>query len=152
MRVPGIGGPRGVLAAALAALEAEGLAVEVAAPVITSAPVGPSQRRFANGAAVVGTRLAPPEVLRLLQGMERAFGRKRRGQRWRARPLDLDIVLWSGGAWLSPGLLVPHRAFRSRPFVLGPAARIASAWRDPGTGLTLRQLHARLTRPRPLPR
>jgi 2-amino-4-hydroxy-6-hydroxymethyldihydropteridine diphosphokinase len=58
--------------------------------------------------------------------------------------LDLDIVLWSGGAWASPGLTIPHPRFRTRQFVLGPAASIAPTWRDPLSGLTLRQLAYRL--------
>jgi 2-amino-4-hydroxy-6-hydroxymethyldihydropteridine diphosphokinase len=57
--------------------------------------------------------------------------------------LDLDIVLWSGGAWSGPGLTVPHIAFRERRFVLDPAAEVAPAWRDPVSGRTLRQLAAR---------
>ena len=81
--------------------------------------------------------------------------------------LDLDIILWTGGRFASHGmqqtghgvparaargLLIPHAMFRQRAFVLGPAAQLAPEWRDPLTGLTLRQLHARLTRHRPLPR
>ena len=61
--------------------------------------------------------------------------------------LDLDIVLWSGGAWASPDLTVPHIAYRERAFVLTPAMQIAPEWRDPVTGLTIRHLHSRLTRP-----
>lgn len=152
MRVPGIGGPRRVLETALVALDAEGLVVEHASPIIGTAPVGPSLRRYANAVAVVQTGWSPPAVLSVLQHIERAFGRRRRGQRWRSRPLDLDIVLWSGGSWTSPDLTIPHREFRTRAFVLAPAARIAPGWRDPITGLTLRHLHGRLTRPRPLPR
>jgi 2-amino-4-hydroxy-6-hydroxymethyldihydropteridine diphosphokinase len=64
--------------------------------------------------------------------------------------LDLDVVLWSGGAWASSRLTVPHAAFRTRTFVLDPAATIAPDWRDPLTGLTLRQLAVRLRRRRPL--
>ena len=66
--------------------------------------------------------------------------------------LDLDLVLWSGGAWSSPGLIVPHPAYRERAFVLGPMLAVAPDWRDPLSGLSTRQLHARLTRPRPTPR
>ncbi|HEX4848524.1 MAG TPA: 2-amino-4-hydroxy-6-hydroxymethyldihydropteridine diphosphokinase [Novosphingobium sp.] len=146
------GPPEQVLAAALAALEDAGMTVLAAAPVIRSAPLGPSRRRYANGAALVETGLAPDDLLDTLKAIERRFGRTRGGQRWSSRVLDLDIVLWSGGCWSSPGLTVPHRAFRERTFVLGPAARIAPDWRDPLTALSLRQLHARLTRPRPLPR
>ena len=121
-------------------------------PIIASRPLGPSQRSYANGAALVKTRLAPPALLALLQGQESSFGRIRRGERWRARVLDLDIVLWGGGIWAAPGLIFPHPLFAQRRFVLGPAARIAPGWRDPLSGLTLARLHARLTRPRPLPR
>ncbi|MBN8484613.1 MAG: 2-amino-4-hydroxy-6-hydroxymethyldihydropteridine diphosphokinase [Sphingomonadales bacterium] len=146
------GSPERVLAAALAALERKGVKVLAAAPVIRSAPLGPSRRRYANGAALIGTKLDPAELLDLLKAVERRFGRTRGGQRWASRVLDLDIVLWSGGAWSSPGLTVPHAAFRQRTFVLAPALAIAPDWRDPLTALSLRQLHARLTRPRPLPR
>lgn len=152
MRVPGVGGPRQVLAGAIAALGAEGLAIETVSPILDTAPLGPSRRRFANAAAIVTSDLGPLALLAVLQSIERAFGRRRRGVRWRARPLDLDIVLWSGGAWDGADLTIPHPAFRNRAFVLRPAAAIAPAWRDPPTRLTLRHLHARLTRPRPLPR
>jgi len=83
------------------------------------------------------------------------MGRHRSGQRWRARVIDLDVVLWSGGAFSAPGLTIPHIHFRDRLFVLAPAAAISGAWRDPITGFSLNQLHyqlsRRLTRPHPLP-
>jgi len=119
---------------------------------MASAPVGPSSRRYANAATIVTTMLAPPELLHRLHQIEREFGRLRRGQPWAARVLDLDIVLWSGGAWSSPGLPVPHVHFRERTFVLRPALAVAPDWRDPLTSLSLRHLHHRLTRPRPVPR
>lgn len=142
MRVAGIGGPRAVLGAALVAMEDAGLAVEAASRVCDSAPVGPALRRYANAVARVASDLEPPGVLAVLQRIEHRFGRRRRGQRWRARPLDLDIVAWSGGVWVSPGLAVPHPRFRERSFVLRPAAQVAPAWRDPVSGLSLRQLAA----------
>ena len=116
-------------------------------PTIRSRPVGPSQRRFANAALVVESDLAPPDMLEGLQVIESAMGRQRRGRRWQSRTLDLDIVLWSGGMWASDELVIPHPLFRTRDFVLGPAARIAPDWRDPQTGLSLRQLAARLSKP-----
>ncbi|RYD41366.1 MAG: 2-amino-4-hydroxy-6-hydroxymethyldihydropteridine diphosphokinase, partial [Verrucomicrobiaceae bacterium] len=66
--------------------------------------------------------------------------------------LDLDIVLWSGGIWVSPGLAIPHPAFRERGFVLSPAMDVAADWRDPVTGLKVRHLFARLTRRSAAPR
>lgn len=134
--------PPAVLRAALADLAAGGIAVERASHVLSTAPLGPSPRRYANAAALVATDLDPAALLRRLKAIERRFGR-RGGRRWASRVLDLDIVLWSGGAWSEPGLIVPHVSFRERGFVLAPAAAIAPAWRDPVTGLTLRQLAAR---------
>ena len=149
MRVPGIGNPRRVLSAALASLELEGARLLALSPIVDSEPVGPSTRRYANGAAVIETLLSPSDLLRVLQAVERGFGRtrnQRRGQRWRARVLDLDIVLWSGGVWCTTDLIIPHREMRGRDFVLGPARVIAGAWRDPATGLRLSHLYARLKR------
>jgi 2-amino-4-hydroxy-6-hydroxymethyldihydropteridine diphosphokinase len=66
--------------------------------------------------------------------------------------LDLDIILWSGGAWREPGLLVPHAEFRGRHFVLEPIAELAPRWRDPITGASMRQLLHRLGTRRPVDR
>ena len=137
-----------MLAAALERLGADGERVVEAAPALLSDPVGPSLRRYANSAAVIETALNPPALLALLKRIEREFGRRPRGQRWSARVLDLDVVLWSGGSYADRGLTIPHPLFRTRAFVLAPAVSIAPDWRDPVTGLTVRQLHARLTRRR----
>lgn len=123
-----------------------------ASVIVESAPIGPSRRRYANGVAILRSELEPEELLRLLKAMEARFGRRSGGGRWSARVLDLDIVLWDGGCWWSPRLMIPHPLFRERAFVLGPAAQIAADWRDPLSGLTLRQLNARLTARRALPR
>ena len=112
-------------------------------------PVGPAGRGFANAAAVLRSPLEPPGLLEQLKALERSFGR-RPGRRWGARVLDLDIILWSEGAFAAPGLIVPHPAFRTRAFVLEPLAEIAPDWRDPLTGLSVRQSLARLRRARPV--
>ena len=144
MRVPGVGSPRAVLLRAVAAMAELGLKVTALSRLTETEPVGPALRRYVNGAAVVESELAPLQLLGVLQRIELAFGRRRRGQRWRSRTLDLDIVLWSGGIWVSPDLAIPHPRFRERAFVLGPAAQVAPDWRDPVSGLTLRQLCARV--------
>jgi len=143
------GSPSRVLAAALVALAEAGVSVEAAAPAIESAPLGPSRRRYANGAALVASALEPEAMLALLKRIERAFGRRSGGQRWGSRVLDLDIVLWSGGCRVARGLVVPHPAFQQRSFVLEPARRIVPGWRDPLTGLTITHLAARLRAPTP---
>lgn len=145
------GGPRGVLAAAVLELARIGQ-VQARSGVVTSAPLGPSRRRYANAVVVLESDLVPPAILAGCKRIERDFGRRGGGQRWGSRVLDLDLLLWSGGRHTGADLVIPHRAMRERRFVLGPAVKVAGDWRDPVTGLTLRQLHARLTRPRPLPK
>jgi 2-amino-4-hydroxy-6-hydroxymethyldihydropteridine diphosphokinase len=125
--------------------------VTARSPVIATRAIGAAQRRFANAALVLESELTPSALLAALKRTEREFGR-RRGMRWGDRVLDLDIVLWSSGIWQSAGLTIPHPAYAARAFVLAPARAIAPYWRDPVSGLTLAHHHARLTRPRPLPR
>jgi len=146
------GPPPHVLRAACAALNEAPLHVVAAAPIITSAPLGPSRRHYANGAAIIETMLPPLALLDRLQAIEAAFGRTRRGQRWGARTLDLDIILWSGGPWQDHRLTIPHPAYHERLFVLTPALRIAADWRDPQSGLYVKQTHARLTRRATMPK
>jgi 2-amino-4-hydroxy-6-hydroxymethyldihydropteridine diphosphokinase len=119
----------------------------VASRVHVSRPIGPGKRRYANAVALIKSNLSPTKLLRKLKKIERARGR-RPGRRWGDRPLDLDIIAWSGGIWASPQLAIPHAEFRSRRFVLAPLCEIAPAWRDPVTHLTARHLLARLDRKR----
>lgn len=132
------GAPAREIRAAIAALGP----VSAASPILATAPLGPSIRRFANAAVLIDTPEAPPELLARLKAIESSFGR-RAGRRWGARVIDLDIVLWSGGTWSGPGLIVPHIAFRQRSFVLDCLVRIVPGWRDPLTHRTIRQLARR---------
>lgn len=138
------GRPRAAIAAALARIGG----VVAVSPVIETPPLGPSIRRFANAAALIESDEAPPVLLARLKAIERALGR-RPGRRWGARPIDLDIVLWSGGRWRSRTLLVPHRDWRTRRFVLAPLMTIAPGWRDPDGGRTVRQHLTMVDRRRP---
>lgn len=144
----GVTRPTHVLHRALERLEADAAIDLVAVSRIRSTdPVGPSRRRFANAAASIVTPLAPLELLALCKALERDAGR-RTGQRWAARPLDVDIVLWSDGMFAAPTLAIPHPAFRARSFVLDPVAEVAPDWRDPVTRHTMRQLAYRAARRR----
>lgn len=137
------GRPASVIAAAMERLRACGLMIEATSPLLASPPIGPSKRRYANAAALIRTALEPLALLAVLKDIERGFGR-RSGVRWGARVLDLDIILWSGGRWHSPSLVIPHPQWRMRRFVTEPLIAIAPDWRDPVTGLRVRHSAARL--------
>ena len=137
------GSPAATLRAALAQLRPAAVSRIHMTPAL-----GPAGRGFANAVAIVESKLEPDELLAELKALERSFGR-RPGRRWGPRVLDLDIILWSEGPWDGPGPLVPHAEYRHRAFVLKPLAELAPDWRDPLSGLTVRQLLFRLTRARP---
>ena len=140
------GAPAGVVRAAAEALRDLGDLEDVSSIVATPA-LGPAGRGFANAVALLTTSVAPDDLLDALKAIERDFGR-RSGRRWGPRVLDLDIILWSEGAWAG-GPTIPHPSFRERLFVLAPLAEVAPLWRDPLSGLTVRQLLHRLGRGTP---
>ena len=135
------GRPAGVVAAAIARLDAE-FELFDASPIILNKAIGGAGRDFANAVAVVESSLDPQAMLASLKSIERDFGR-RRGRRWGERVLDLDLVTWSGGRVRSRGLTIPHSLLTEREFVLGPLAAIAPHWRIL-PGLTAPHLLSRL--------
>ena len=144
------GSPAATVRAAIAALGRIGV-VECVSAIRATPALGPAGRAFANAVVLMRTGLPPNVLLAELKRMERDFGR-RGGRRWGPRVLDLDIILWSEGAWGGPGPIVPHPGYRGRRFVLEPLAEVAAGWRDPLTGLAVRHALTRLTAPRPAPR
>jgi 2-amino-4-hydroxy-6-hydroxymethyldihydropteridine diphosphokinase len=84
------------------------------------------------------------ELLRI----EREHGRQR-PHPGASRTLDLDLILFGDERVETPDLVVPHPRFRERRFVLEPLADVAPDWRDPVSGLSVRELLARL--PQKLP-
>ena len=114
-----------------------------------SAAVGPGEQPdYLNAVTVVTTELAPLVLLDALQGIEQAHGRKR-GRRWGARTLDLDLLLYGDEVIDLPRLRVPHPGLADRAFVLYPLRDLCpelvlptgdsleSLWRrQPGTDLT----------------
>jgi 2-amino-4-hydroxy-6-hydroxymethyldihydropteridine diphosphokinase len=142
-----LGDRRARIDAALAALRAHpAVRAVVASDLIETDPVGgpPGQGRYLNAAARIETDLAPRDLLALLKRIEHDLGRAAGGPRWGPRPIDLDLLLYDDLCLQTGDLTVPHPRFRERRFVLKPLAQVAPDARDPVTGLTVRQLLARL--------
>lgn len=115
-----LGDPADTMSRALSELDRRGAEVLEVSDVYRSAPVGGiDQPEFLNAACTVRFDGPPPELLTVLKEIERDLGR-RSGIRWGPRPIDLDILLWSGGRWDEPGLVVPHPSLPERRFALEP--------------------------------
>lgn len=101
-------------------------------------PVGgpPGQGDFLNGAVLIETELAPGELRRKLQQIEQKLGRERT-ERWAARTLDIDILLYDDQIIDQPDLQIPHPRMSFRPFVLAPAAEVAAEMVHPVLGVTI---------------
>ncbi len=102
-------------------------------------PVGPPQPDYLNGCAVLEVQQTPEEFLVLLQAVELQFGRVRT-ERWGARTLDLDLLLYDDLVLNTPNLQIPHPRMQERAFVLVPLAEIAANWLEPRSRKAIAQL------------
>jgi len=89
-----------------------------------SVPVGPAgQPDYLNAVAALDTGLSALALLDALALSLAAQGRVR-NERWGARTLDLDMLLFADQVMDTPRLTLPHREMQQRAFVLYPLAEI----------------------------
>lgn len=85
-----------------------------------SAPMGPQdQPDYINAVVELSTDLKAENFLDCLQEIENKQGRIR-SERWGARTLDLDIILYGKEEINTERLTVPHYGMSERDFVLYP--------------------------------
>lgn len=111
----------------------------------TTKPIGgpEDQAEFLNAAFYVETSLSPQALLQQLQQIEQVAGRQR-AERWEARHLDLDLLLYDDAVIEQEQLVIPHPRMVFRRFVLEPAAEIAGEMTHPTTQRTITDLWQRL--------
>lgn len=90
-----------------------------------SSPMGPQdQPDYTNAVCKLSTTLSPLDLLDVTQQIELNQGRKRNGERWGPRTLDLDILLFSDMQVQNERLTIPHYGMATREFVLVPLFEI----------------------------
>lgn len=101
--------------------------VEKESSIYETDPVGyTEQDKFLNMVIKVNTELTPVNLLKVLQGFEYFFGRKRE-VRWGPRTLDLDILLYNQENIETEELIIPHPRMWERAFVFVPLMEIAES-------------------------
>lgn len=116
-------------------------ALEARSELLITKPVGgPSgQPDYLNSAAKFSTALSPEQVHQKLIDVEQSHGRVRI-QRWGARKLDLDLLLYDQQTIKTPQLTIPHPRMTFRRFVMQPAAQVAAEMLHPELNVTMGQL------------
>lgn len=101
--------------------------------VYRTAALGPAQDAFLNAAIAVEPpeELAASELIREVMATEHALGRRRDGDRWGPRTIDIDVLLWGARRVKTAALEVPHPRLHERAFALAPVIDLI------GTGYVL---------------
>lgn len=118
---------RQLRAATVALGQLPGTRLLAASRIVRSVAVGPGEQPdYLNAVARLDTRLAPMALLDYLQAIEARQGRIRT-ERWGARTLDLDLLLYGDESLDTERLTLPHPRMCERNFVLYPLRDVAEA-------------------------
>jgi len=106
-----------------------------------SRPIGgpEGQDDYLNAAAVIETTIPPLRLLDELKKLESRHGRFA-AERWSARSIDIDILLYDTEVAETEMLTLPHPRMSYRRFVLEPAAQVAAKMLHPIIGWPVERL------------
>jgi 2-amino-4-hydroxy-6-hydroxymethyldihydropteridine diphosphokinase len=76
-------------------------------------------------------------VAEQIERLHELSGRVRGGNKWVARPLDIDLLLYDDLVVDEPGMKLPRGDVLEYSFVLRPLAELAPQLRHPVTGRTM---------------
>lgn len=107
----------------------------VCSTVYETDPMGPqNQPDYLNAVCRFSYSETPLYLMEELQAIERQHGRIQSTERWTARPLDLDILLFGRELLDEPRLQIPHVGIGERSFVLWPLIELEPELNVPGLG------------------
>lgn len=102
-----------------------GTRLEAISQAVDSDPVGiTEQPEFLNICILVVTELNPDELLAATMLIEQSLGRVRPGLANGPRSMDIDLLLYEGGTWVSPAVTLPHPRWSTRGFVVIPLSNL----------------------------
>jgi len=97
------------------------------------------QPYFLNCTMELSASLNPHNLLEILQSIETLAGRKHNAEKWIARELDLDILLYGSLIMDTAELKIPHLLLTKRRFVLEPLAQLCPEAVIPGHNISVYQ-------------
>jgi len=106
--------------------------------------LSPDRRKlppFVNGVLKIRTGLNPFDLkYGVLRGIEGKVQRKRTGDRYRPRTLDLDLLVYEGLEVDAEGLALPDPDISMQPFWAVPLAELTPDFHPPGVSLSMQEL------------
>jgi 2-amino-4-hydroxy-6-hydroxymethyldihydropteridine diphosphokinase len=146
-----LGDSRSIILDAIEALRDVLLELRAASLYETAPLYVTDQRRFINTVVagfyheMLGQSTVDPvctrKLLSRINEIEARFGRDRsREQRWGERPLDIDILLFGDLILNEDNLQIPHPRLKERRFALEPLLEILPEAKEPGTGISYREI------------
>ena len=105
----------------------------------------PEDPDYYNGVVAIDTDL-PPAKLKwaVLRQIEAALGRSRSMDKYAARTIDLDLLLYGNSVISSDELTLPDPDILTRAFIAFPLYEIAPTLVLPGLGVPIREIVERL--------
>jgi 2-amino-4-hydroxy-6-hydroxymethyldihydropteridine diphosphokinase len=112
-----------------------------ASSVYESEPLGDATTWFVNAVIEIETEFTPDQLLKQLQAIETAMGRKRvKGKKWGSRIIDLDILLFGKEIIEKRNLKIPHPQMQNRKFVLIPLSELVPQLIHPKLNLSVNEM------------
>ena len=99
---------------------------------------------FLNAAILLETELSPHILRTELRALEARLGRRRTADKYAARTIDLDLVLYGEHVIREPELELPDPELAARPHLAVPLAELAPDYLHPITGESLSSIAERL--------
>ena len=136
---------------ALCALARQAELIAISTVYLTPAEDRPEQPPFYNCMAEIRTEMDPLHLkFQILRPVEAALGRQRTADKFAARTIDLDLVLYGDLLLDQEGLVLPDPDIHKRPFLAVPLAELAPDLVLPGSGLRISDLARRFAPMQPL--
>lgn len=119
-----------------------GIRLQAVSPIYESAPVGSAQNQppFFNAAALIETKLEPPNLKKTLLTIENSLGRIRTSDKYAPRPIDLDIAFYGQQVFDLNGRHIPDPEIALLPHLALPLADLVPTWLHPELGMTLEEI------------